>query len=97
VKPEVTESQNACEDKGKAVIIFCENANIKPTMLVMKHSKSRSLPTYHHCGISGNIRPHCPQIHSQKPRINKQEPKKGKFGTRPSKIHHAPQQKRQDY
>jgi hypothetical protein len=61
---------------------------------MMKHSKSRSPPTYHNCGVTIHIRPHCPQIHSQKSRIKKQEPKKGKSGTRPSKTHHAPRRKR---
>jgi hypothetical protein len=45
VKPEVAEPQNSCEDKGNALVISCENANIKPAMPIMKHSKSRSPPT----------------------------------------------------
>jgi hypothetical protein len=45
--------------------------------------------------IIGHIRPHYPQIYSQKPRIKNQELKRGKFGTRPSKLHHAPRQKKQ--
>jgi hypothetical protein len=68
VKPETAEPKNACMDKGKEVVV-CENANIKPNVLVLKHSRLRSLPTYHHCGITGHIRPHYPQIHSQKPWI----------------------------
>jgi hypothetical protein len=36
VKPEVAEPQNACKDNGKAVIISCENADIKPVVPVMK-------------------------------------------------------------
>jgi hypothetical protein len=36
-------------DKGKNFI--CENVNIKTADLVMKHSKIKSLPTCHHCGI----------------------------------------------
>jgi hypothetical protein len=60
VKSEVTEPQNACEDKGKTVVIVsCENANIKPAVPVIKHSNSRNLPTCHHCGIVGHIRPDC--------------------------------------
>jgi hypothetical protein len=50
VKPEVVEPQNACEDKGKALVISCENANIKSVVPIMKHSKSRSMLTCHHCG-----------------------------------------------
>jgi hypothetical protein len=90
LKHEVAECQNACEDKGKKIIISYENANIKPIVFVMKHSKARSLPTCHHHGIIGHIRPHYPEIHSQKPQIKMQEPKKGKFGSNP---HHAPRQK----
>jgi hypothetical protein len=89
VKLEIEEPQFANVDKHKEVII-CENANTKHVVPIIKHSKSRSLPTYHHCGITGHIRPHCPQIHSQKSQIKKQEPKKGKSSTRPSKTHHAP-------
>jgi hypothetical protein len=62
VKPKVVEPQNAYKDKGKAVIISCEKANIIPPVPVMTHSKSRKLPTCHHCGVTGHIRPHCPQI-----------------------------------
>jgi hypothetical protein len=64
VKPEVAEPQNACE-----------NANIKLVVYVMKHSKSKSLPTCHHCGVIGHIKPHCPQIRTQKPRIKKSQRK----------------------
>jgi hypothetical protein len=31
------------------------------------HKNCNSIPTCHHCGISGHIRPNCFQIHSQKP------------------------------
>jgi hypothetical protein len=56
--------------KGKGIIIY-KNANIKSAEPVMKHSNKRNLSTCHYCGITGHIRQHCPQIHSQKPRINK--------------------------
>jgi hypothetical protein len=59
VKHEVAEPQNACDDKVKAIVISCENANIKPTIFVIKHSKSRSLPTCHQCGIVSHMRPNC--------------------------------------
>jgi hypothetical protein len=62
---------------------------------VKKHFSKQSQTTSHHCGFSGHIRPHCPKIHSQKPRIRKQEPKTGKSSSKPSKPHHASQQKRQ--
>jgi hypothetical protein len=95
VKPKVAEPQNACEDKGKAIVIACKNVNIKHAVPVMKHSKSRSMPNCYQCGVTGHIKPHCPQIHSHKPWIKKQEPKKGKSGSKPSKPHHVPRQKRQ--
>jgi len=75
VKPEVAEPQNAYKDKGKTfVIVSCENANIKLAVPVIKHSKSRSLVTYHHCGIVGHIRPNC----CQRPWNKKDAPKKEK-------------------
>jgi hypothetical protein len=40
--------------KGKGNII-CENANLKSPEIVKKHSNKRSLPTSHHCGITGHI------------------------------------------
>jgi hypothetical protein len=53
VKPSVPKPQNACEDKGKAIVISCENANINPTR--PKHSTTRRLPTYHHCGMGDTL------------------------------------------
>jgi hypothetical protein len=58
-----------------------------------RSTNKRSQPTCHLCGVSGHIRPHCPQIRTQKPWIKKQEPKKGKHGSNPPKPHHAPCQK----
>jgi hypothetical protein len=73
--------------------VICENANSKFAEPAKKHSSKRSQPTCHLCGVSGHIRPHCPQIRTQKPWIKKQEPKKGKHGSNPSKPHHDPCQK----
>jgi hypothetical protein len=47
--------------KGKDNII-CENANLKTAETIKKHSNKRSLPTCHHCGITGHIRPKCIQL-----------------------------------
>jgi hypothetical protein len=94
VKLEMLESHGACLDKGKNVIGH-ENTLIEFDLLVKKHSKYRIMPICHHCGITGHIRPHCPQVHSQRPRIKKHDPRKGKSGTRPPMTHHAPRQKRQ--
>jgi hypothetical protein len=94
VKPKIAEPQVANMDNGKSVIT-CENANIKSVVLVIKHSKSRSLLTCHHCSVIGHIHPHCPQVCSQRPQIKKHDPKKVKFGTRPSRTHYAPRHRRQ--
>jgi hypothetical protein len=42
--------------KGKDNVI-CKNANLKPVETVKKHSNKRSMPTCHHYGITGHIRP----------------------------------------
>jgi len=47
--------------KGKDNVI-CKNANYNSAENVKKQSKKRSLLTYHHCGITGHIRPKCPQL-----------------------------------
>jgi hypothetical protein len=56
VKPCMSNHQthSACEDKGKSA---------KGT----SHKNSNFIPTCHHCGVSGHIRPNCFQIHSKKP------------------------------
>jgi hypothetical protein len=47
--------------KGKDNVI-CKNANHNSVENVKKHSNKRSLPTCHHYGITGHIRPKCPQL-----------------------------------
>jgi hypothetical protein len=47
--------------KGKDFVI-CENPNLKFAEPFMKHFNKRSQPTCFRCGVSGRIRPHCPQI-----------------------------------
>jgi len=42
--------------KGKDNIV-CKNANHISAEKVKQHSNKRSLPTCHHCGITGHIRP----------------------------------------
>jgi hypothetical protein len=46
--------------KGKGNVI-CKNANHNA-------SNKRSVPTCHHCGITGHIRLKCPQLQAQKPK-----------------------------
>jgi hypothetical protein len=47
--------------KGKDFVV-CENANLKIAEPLKKHFSKRSQPTCYHCGVSGHIKPHCPQI-----------------------------------
>jgi len=47
--------------RGKDFVV-CKNVNLKVAELFKKHFSKRSQPTYYHCGVSGHIRPHCPQI-----------------------------------
>jgi hypothetical protein len=51
--------------KGKGSVI-CKNANHNFAENVQKHSNKRSLPTCHHCGITGHIRSKCPQLQKLK-------------------------------
>jgi hypothetical protein len=54
--------------KGKGNVI-CKNANYNSAENVKNHSNKRSLPTYHHCGFTGHIRPKCPQLQAQKSKV----------------------------
>jgi hypothetical protein len=53
--------------KGKGNVI-CKNANYNSAENFKKHSSKRSLPTCHHCSITGHIRLKCPQLQAQKPK-----------------------------
>jgi len=90
VKPSGLESQN---DKGKAIMVSCENDNTTPTK--SKHSTKRSLPTCHHCGMVGHIRPNYVQL--KFPRIwnKKNAPKKEKDVEKHSKTKYVPPHRRQ--
>jgi hypothetical protein len=74
--------------RGKDFVI-CENVNLKFAEPFKKHFSKRSQPTCFHCGVSRHIRPHCPQIRHQQPRIRKTEQKTSKSSSKPSKPHHA--------
>jgi hypothetical protein len=56
VKPSMSKhhTHSTCGDNGKST---------KGT----RHKNFNSIPTCHHCGVSGHIHPNCFQIHSQKP------------------------------
>jgi len=75
LKPKIEEPQNACMDKGKGNVGDETKVHIEP---IKKPPSKRSLPTCHHCAINNHIRPHCPQLRAQKPKVKKQEPKKVK-------------------
>jgi hypothetical protein len=66
VKPTGSGPQN---DKGKAIMISCENDNTTPAKF--EHSTERNLPTCNHCGMVGRIRPNCVQLKSQELGIRK--------------------------
>jgi hypothetical protein len=75
--------------KGKGNVI-CKNANHKFAENTKKHSNKRSLPTCHHCGITGHIRSKCPQLQSQKSKFQKELPARAISGILPSIAHQAP-------
>jgi hypothetical protein len=74
--------------RGKDFVI-CENSNLKFAEPIKKHSNKQRQPICHHCGTSGHFRPHCLHIQNQKPRIKKQEPKRGKSSSKPFMPHLA--------
>jgi hypothetical protein len=61
--------------------IICENANLESAETVKKHFKKRSLPTCHHCSITGHIRPKCPQLQTHKTKVQRKLPTKATSGT----------------
>jgi hypothetical protein len=73
--------------KGKSNVI-CKNANHNSAENVKKHSNKRSLPTCHHCSITGHIRSKCPQL--QKSKVQRELPTRATSGTLPSMAHQAP-------
>jgi len=66
--------------KGKGNV-FCKNANHNFAENVKKHSNKRSLPTCHHCGITGHIRSKCPQL--QKLKVQRKLPTRATSDTLP--------------
>jgi hypothetical protein len=78
--------------KGKGNVV-CKNANHNSAETTKKHSNKRSLPTCHHCGITGHIRPKCPQLQSQKWKVQRELPARATSG--PSTAHQAPRHQQQ--
>jgi hypothetical protein len=88
VKPSSSEPQN---DKGKAIMVSCENT----TLAKSKHSTERSLPTCHHCRMVGHIRPNCGQLKFPRTWNKKNAPKKKKDVEEHSKTKYVPPHRRQ--
>jgi len=86
VKPLGSETHN---DKVKAIMVSCENDNTTPAQ--SEHSTERSLPTCHHCGIVGHIRPNCGQLKFSRTWNKKNAPKKEKDVEEHSKTKYIPQ------
>jgi hypothetical protein len=75
--------------KGKGNIV-CKNANHISVEKVKQNSNKRSLPTCHHCGITGHIRPKCPELQAQKKKAQRELPTRATLGTLPrlhSRLH----------
>jgi hypothetical protein len=80
--------------KGKENIVY-KNANHISAEKVKQHSNKISLPTCHHCGITGHIRLKCPQLLAQKKKAQRKLPTKTTSGTLPSVGHQVPWHQRQ--
>jgi hypothetical protein len=80
--------------KGKDNVI-CKNANYNSAENVKKHSIKRSLPTCHHCGITGHIRPKCPQLQTQKSKVQKEQSTRATSGSLPPTTLQAPRHQQQ--
>jgi hypothetical protein len=75
--------------------VICKNANHNYAENVKKHSNKRSLPTCHHCGITGYIQPKCPQLQAQKSKVQRELPARVTSGILPSTAHQAPRHQQQ--
>jgi hypothetical protein len=80
--------------KGKGNIVY-KNTNHISAEKVKQHSNKRSMPTCHHCGITGHIRPKCQQLQAQKKKAQRKLPTKTTLGTLPSEGHQVPWHQRQ--
>jgi hypothetical protein len=90
VKPLGSETHN---DKGKAIMVSCENDNT--TLAKSEHSTERSLPTCHHCGMVGHIRLNCGQSKFPRTWNKKIAHKKEKDVEEHSKTKYVPSHRRQ--
>jgi hypothetical protein len=83
VKPVVPEPPPIVEDKGKDKI----NGDVPGTQ---KPPSIRRSPIYHHCGLSGHVRPQCSLLKAQKAKAKKKVPRQANHGTRPLTQHQTP-------
>jgi hypothetical protein len=90
VKPSGLKTHN---DKGKTIMVFFENDYTTPAK--SEHSTERSLPTYHHCGMVGHIRPNCGQLKFSRTWNKKNAPKKENDVEEHSKTKYVPPHRRQ--
>jgi hypothetical protein len=90
VKSSGSEPQN---DKGKAIMVSCENDNTTPAK--SEHSTERSLPICHQCGMVGHIRPNCGQLKFPRTWNKKNAHKKEKDVEKHSKTKYVPLYRRQ--
>jgi hypothetical protein len=90
LKPSSSEPHN---DKGKAIMVYCENDNTTPVK--SKHSTERSLPTCHYCGLVGHIRPNCGQFKFPITWNKKNAPNKEKDVEEHFKTKYVPPHRRQ--
>jgi hypothetical protein len=95
VKPKISETNGACLDKGKNAIVY-DHVKVESKIPVKKHSKFRFIPTCHHCGIIGHIRPNCCQLKSQSP-WNKDASEKEKDIVEPSMFKYVTQHRKQHF
>jgi hypothetical protein len=90
MKPSGPEPPN---DKGKAIMVSCENDNTTPAK--SEHSTERSLLTRHHCEMLGHIRPNCGQLKYPRTWNKKNAYKKEKDVEEHSKTKYVPPYRRQ--
>jgi hypothetical protein len=90
VKDSGSEPQN---NKGKAIMVSCENDNTIPAK--SEHSVERSLPTCHNCWMVGHIRPNCGQLKFSRTWNKKNAPMKEKDVEEHSKPKYVPPHRRQ--
>jgi hypothetical protein len=83
VKPTVPELPPAVEDKQK------EKVNDDVPGIQQPHSIKRP-PIFHHCGLSGHVRPSCSLLKAQKPKAKKEAPRQAHYGARPVAQHQTP-------